>query len=206
MDNLAQQMVKFCTEDRLETNARLKQLYQEFLKQFPFEQLHTLPLTPTPSQSKVEPVFEKITEMTSAPIYKPISNSIAVPLTESLSNPTIETTPRNSLTTGDRKSSKFEHLKIGEIVRTVVRDILQSGKVSAEEVEMLQTKSYCKQTFDIQYPLLVKASLSNGISPKRYYSQGLTIRSERYFLCSEWFEVPGNNDRPYLLKWINLYL
>jgi hypothetical protein len=68
----------------------------------------------------------------------------------------------------------------------------------------MQTKEYSKDTFDIQYPLLQKASLTNGESPKRYYSSPLKIDGEDYFLCSEWYEVPANNDRPYLLKWLAL--
>ena len=36
----------------------------------------------------------------------------------------------------------------------------------------------------------------------RYYADPLTIYGESYFLCSQWFEVSANNDRPYLLKWL----
>lgn len=97
-------------------------------------------------------------------------------------------------------------MKIGVIVRTVVRKLLEEGKVSREEIELMQTKEYSKKTFDIQYPLLQKASLTQGISPARYYSAPITIYGEQYYLCSEWFEVPTNNDRPYLMKWLALYL
>lgn len=33
------------------------------------------------------------------------------------------------------------------------------------------------------------------------------INGEEYFLCSEWYKVPANNDRPYLLNWmaLNMY-
>lgn len=102
-------------------------------------------------------------------------------------------------------SKTFDHLKIGEIARNVLRNLLEAGHISNEEIELMQTKNYSKQTFDIQYPLLVKASATGGISPKRYYSQSLTIKGERYFLCSEWYELPSNNDRPYLIKWLTLH-
>jgi len=31
------------------------------------------------------------------------------------------------------------------------------------------------------------------------------IFGEEYFVCSEWFEVFANNDRPYLLRWLALH-
>lgn len=99
----------------------------------------------------------------------------------------------------------LEEMKIGIIVRTVLRKMLENGEVTKEEIEKMQTKEYSKETFDIQYPLLQKASLTDGESPKRYYSSPVKIYNEDYFLCSEWFEVPANNDRPFLLKWMALH-
>jgi len=31
----------------------------------------------------------------------------------------------------------------------------------------------------------------------RYYSKPFTMRGKEYFLCSQWFETPANNDRPF---------
>lgn len=100
----------------------------------------------------------------------------------------------------------LKEMKIGVIVRTVLRKHLEDGVVSAEEIEKLQTKEYSKEIFDIQYPLLLKMDDLNGISPSRYYSTPVNIRGIRYFLCSEWFEVEANNDRPYLMKWLALHV
>lgn len=44
IENLVQQIEAFCTEERLQKHAQLKQLYNQFLEQFPQESLHTLPL------------------------------------------------------------------------------------------------------------------------------------------------------------------
>ncbi|MDD3227890.1 MAG: hypothetical protein PHE09_01630 [Oscillospiraceae bacterium] len=98
----------------------------------------------------------------------------------------------------------LKEMKIGVIVRTVLRKMLEDGAVSSDEVELMQTREYSKETFDIQYPLLIKADDTNGESPKRYYSTPVVVRGVRYFVCSEWFEVAANNDRPYLLKWLTL--
>lgn len=96
----------------------------------------------------------------------------------------------------------LEEMKIGVIVRTVLRNIIENGEVSKEEIEQMQTAEYSKEVFDIQYPLLIKVSETDGRSPKRYYSLPIKIYGEEYFLCSEWYEVPANNDRPYLMKWL----
>ena len=44
MEHLVQQLQAFCTEEKLQTNAKLQQLYNSFLQEFPLESLHTLPL------------------------------------------------------------------------------------------------------------------------------------------------------------------
>ena len=99
----------------------------------------------------------------------------------------------------------LEEMKIGVIVRTVLRKMLENGEVTKQEIEQMQTKDYSKETFDIQYPLLLKVNEINDKRPVRYYSSPLKIHGEDYFLCSEWFEVPSNNDRPYLMKWLALH-
>ncbi len=99
----------------------------------------------------------------------------------------------------------LNEMKIGVIVRTVLTNMLEEGEVSDEEILLMQTKDYSKETFDIQYPLLVKAEITDGVSPQRYYATPIKINGESYFICSEWFEVPANNDRPYLMKWLALH-
>ena len=99
----------------------------------------------------------------------------------------------------------LEEMAIGVIVRTVLRKMIESGEVSAQEIELMQTRDYSKDTFDIQYPLLLKVSETDGKSPARYYSPPLKIHGEDYFLCSEWYEREDNNDRPYLMKWLALH-
>lgn len=96
--------------------------------------------------------------------------------------------------------SKYQELKIGKIARVVLRKILEDEKISKDELLLLQQDEYSKKTFDIQYPLLVKAD--GEFDAVRYYTQPLYIYGENYLLCSQWFETVMNNDRPYLIKWI----
>ncbi len=116
-----------------------------------------------------------------------------------------EKVSRNSDVIQSQGIDGLEEMKIGVIVRSVLRKVLEDGKVSKDEIIKMQTKEYSKETFDIQYPLLQKASLTNYESPIRYYSTCLKIYGEEYFLCSEWYEGAANNDRPYLIKWLALH-
>jgi len=99
----------------------------------------------------------------------------------------------------------LKEMKIGVIVRTVLRKILEDGGISADEIERMQTKEYSKKTFDIQYPLLLRKDSVQGGSPSRYYSTPVTINGVQYYMCSEWFEVEANNDRPYLMNWLAIH-
>jgi hypothetical protein len=97
-------------------------------------------------------------------------------------------------------------MKIGVIARTVFRNVLESGKVSENEIERMQDKDYSKKTFGIQYPVLQESNNSNSKKPENYYKKPVNIFNKYYFICSEWYEIPANNDRPYLIKWLEPYL
>lgn len=93
-------------------------------------------------------------------------------------------------------------MKVGEIARKILIPILQSDSISDNVLEMLQTNEYSKKMFDLQYPLLLDGNKTNS-SPARYYSTPIFIKGKKYYVCSEWFESISNNDRPYLIEWVN---
>jgi len=92
-----------------------------------------------------------------------------------------------------RKSLNEEELKIGQIVQTELKDTLERGIVSADEVSLMFTKDYSQKVFNISYPLL-----STECS-RRYYTSPIKINGEQYFLCKEWYD----SDKPYLMKWLD---
>lgn len=69
----------------------------------------------------------------------------------------------------------LEEMRIGILVRTTLRKMFENGEVSPEEVKQMQEPSYSKKTFDIQYPLLRKASLSDGNKTPRYWAEAVEI-------------------------------
>jgi len=95
----------------------------------------------------------------------------------------------------------YGELKVGKLAQIIVRGILESGKVSEEEVEALQEKEYSKKILNQSRPVLVKAG--GEFDRVRYYKEPIKIFGSEYLLCSQWAEGEGKNDRPYLLKWIS---
>ncbi len=90
--------------------------------------------------------------------------------------------------------------KVGKLVQEYMRSILESGKVSSGEIEKLRNREYCGETLNISFPLLVKPS--EDYNRAKYYVEPAVINGEEYMICSQWYERPENNDKPYVLKWI----
>lgn len=97
-------------------------------------------------------------------------------------------------------TSIYKELKVGQIAQTVLRRLLEQGAADENELTCLQDLEYCKKTFHLNYPLLV--NVGKSYDRVRYYANSLTIRGTEYVMCSQWVERPENNDRPYLIKWI----
>lgn len=104
------------------------------------------------------------------------------------------------------KLKELEGMTIGAIVRNVLRKLLEEEKVTKEEIEQLQTLEYSKETFQIQYPLLQKVVSNDGNIPRGYYVTPVKVYGEEYYLCSDWFELPQNNIRQYLMNWLDSHL
>jgi len=98
-------------------------------------------------------------------------------------------------------SDTLSELKIGKIAQTFLREALESGKAEDEEVSLMLMKDYSKSVFGIDFPLLVPAE--EECDSVRYYAKPLNIRGKQYRLCSQWFEGTANNDRPFLLAWLD---
>jgi hypothetical protein len=110
-----------------------------------------------------------------------------------------------SKTNRNQDLDSVKTMKIGEIARTILRNRLENGHLDPDEIEQMQTRDYSKEVFGIQFPLLLKTNNPSGDRPIRYYAEPLKIQGEFYYLCSEWYEVPANNDRPLLMKWLILH-
>lgn len=95
---------------------------------------------------------------------------------------------------------KYDEFKIGKIANVIFRKMLEENKADEREIKLMQNLEYSKTTFGLNYPVLV--SVDHDFERVRYYSKSLYIYNTEYKLCSQWFETSANNDRPFLLKWI----
>jgi hypothetical protein len=93
-------------------------------------------------------------------------------------------------------------LPIGRYVRETLNELITNNLINSDEIAKLQREDYSKQTFDIQFPFLKKILNSNDPEWIRYWKPSVTINGERYFVCSQWYEVSANNDRPYYENWL----
>jgi hypothetical protein len=92
-------------------------------------------------------------------------------------------------------------LPIGKYVRKTFNDLVKNNLIDRSEIERLQRGDYSKSTFDIQFPFLAKEN-SPYYERIRYWKNPYHINGEVYFVCSQWYEVPANNDRPFYEGWL----
>ena len=97
----------------------------------------------------------------------------------------------------------YKELKIGQIARKIFASMLENGYASEEEIKYMQKLEYSKQFFHLNYPVLVLES--EPYNAARYYAASINIRGVSYKLCNDWYEKAANNDRPYLIKWIEAH-
>jgi len=102
----------------------------------------------------------------------------------------------------------YKDLKIGALVRLSLPKLIQGNLLNEEEVRNLQSKSYSKNTFNMNYAILKKVdpSLSKlenrreeGYS--RYYSFTIHYKNDEYLVTSEWFE----RNKPQYVLWLGNY-
>jgi len=100
--------------------------------------------------------------------------------------------------------------KVGIIAKQDLKYLLELNKLPKYIIGNLQDLEYCKETFDVNFPVLLKIKSEVDISAQRkdhlgytrYYATPLTIYDEKYFLTSEWYD----KNRQKLIEFIQKYL
>ncbi|MDD3721656.1 MAG: DUF262 domain-containing HNH endonuclease family protein [Lutibacter sp.] len=144
-------------------------------------------------------LLKKATEIWTAEEMQ-IDNSIENPKTEvykkiDLPQSTVNQKVKNS------SNEPIGKLPIGVYVRKTFSELVDNKLIDKNEIERLQRSDYSKLTFDIQFPFMVKQN-SNNYERVRYWKNPYHLNGEKFFVCSQWFEVPANNDRPYYEAWL----
>ncbi|MCM3665837.1 hypothetical protein M3204_15570 [Mesobacillus subterraneus] len=95
--------------------------------------------------------------------------------------------------------------KIGVLVRTTIDDIIKRGLLTPNKIVMLQDERYCKETFDINFPMLKKVDWKISLFNQRkingydrYWAEPVTIQNEKFLICKEWYE----RNKPKFIMWV----
>lgn len=117
-----------------------------------------------------------------------------------------EIIPRKKLrTTIKHKREPYPNLTIEQIVKLKLRPLLTLEQVDATEIQKLTDSQYCKQEFGLDFPLLLKER-DWRLEYFHYYIGRILINGEYFYVCSQWFEFPANNDsRLHLLRLISSF-
>ena len=99
----------------------------------------------------------------------------------------------------DNTQDPYPNSKIGSIVQTVLCTRLSYG-LPEDELHDLQGLQQSKSLFHLNYPLL--STNRDEDNKTRYYKNPVQINGRKFYICSQWFETPANNDRPYLIQWL----
>ena len=121
----------------------------------------------------------------------------------------IKTYKPNATNRDEISQQQLVNKKVGDIVQTIFKSFLESGKCDVSLIAFLQTESYSKHIFNMNFPILVKISNVSEMKEKmvdylgrsRYYATPLRINGEIYLLTSQWYD----KNKSYLVKWISSY-
>ena len=98
----------------------------------------------------------------------------------------------------NENSYDFSALTVPELIKGPFIDILQSDKVTQDEIEWLCKKEAAK-FFNIDSIILVKADV---LMPQNYYAKTITAYGKEYYLAANWTK----RSRKQLIEWIDKYI
>ncbi len=87
-----------------------------------------------------------------------------------------------------KEEEKQSDEKIGEYIKGAVRELFCEDLLSSELIKQLEDKEFCRETFEIDYPVLVKgkrAPIENG-GGSHYYEEPLF---DNFFIYNDWSET-----------------
>ena len=102
----------------------------------------------------------------------------------------LESTPNNDKTRETINSihNTSNEPKIGEIARYRLAKLLAQRVWSPQEFASFFDEKYCKDMFDIDYPLLTQGSRFDENGYPRYYKHQISVNGRNCYLCSQWYE------------------
>ena len=88
--------------------------------------------------------------------------------------------------TKSNEKSEMHGPTVGYLAKIELRNIIENLPSSSPILLQLQDKNYCKNTFGISFPVLVKTD--SEYDGQRYYSVDLKVGNDSFKLTNYWFE------------------
>ena len=91
------------------------------------------------------------------------------------------------------------HKNLQDFVKYTIQKLLETNSLTNEDLQNLQMKEYCKEKFNLNFPLLSKDRFAYAEDKKhpRYYAEsGFFVQG--YYLCNHWFE----DNEEFFSKWL----
>ncbi len=80
------------------------------------------------------------------------------------------------------------HKNLQDFVRFTMKNLLETDSISKNELERLFDIEYCKETFNLKFPLLSKNQFDYATDKNhpRYYADTIV---QGYYLCNDWYQA-----------------
>ena len=102
----------------------------------------------------------------------------------------------NSMGVITPSQNAYSQMRPGLLAKTALRNVIESGKLTKQEIADLQDKNYSKKIFNVGYPVLVE-----NRDPARYYSDPVSVDGKNYYICNDWYDY----NKQALIDWIEKY-
>ncbi len=86
--------------------------------------------------------------------------------------------------------------------------LIMKNALGTDYIEFLKDAKYCKNKFDVNFPVLKEVLPGTSVSEQRnikghprYYADLLSIGGKKYLLCNDWYD----RNRRYFLSWLSRF-
>jgi hypothetical protein len=105
------------------------------------------------------------------------------------SNPGQNTPPINEILIRDVEFNLRKNISqsIQNFIKETLKKMFNNGLIPSNELQKLYDKQYCKETFHIEYPLIVddESKTFDNSGRSRYWR---TYKIGGHYVCSEWWK------------------
>jgi len=102
-------------------------------------------------------------------------------------------------------------MKNKEFVLACIELMRRNDNVTTLQWTQLTSKNFCKNNFDMNYPILKEVNLIGSIDEKmfndakgnrRYYPDAMKIGDKRYIACNDWYYGENRDTRTKFIHWV----